>query len=615
VGEALGLGQHAVLVPVAGVGVDGQPGRHRPEALGAGGRGRRPGRFVPVAVVVAADQADRAEQRQGQLGRVGEQLVLGDVVEQDRDPAGVDEAAGREGRQGHLAVAALGLQAPPDHRELALGRGVAGRGGQRHVQAQAVVAAGVDEGDGQPREPLPGSQLDLGDGVDLGQLGRPGRPGRVQAERPAVGPLHGQPSAHRPLGQGRHLDPFGLGDHQVGAGWGVVVEVAGVAPVDQPTDPPQHDPAGPQLQGAVAGDLDRHQTVVEPPRPRHHGLDPGRHRLDARRHPFGPRRTARPARGRRRQGPLARPGGDRRPAECGHGDGGQQPAAGRAEDADLPAFVGGGSGGGVDLEAEPDHVEVGRVGVVVDVDGEPVAVAGLLDPDPVDHPVVEAAAVDAAEQLGQPPPGQGLAVDQGGGAAHLLGGDQPAVRQLERDLVPVVGHGQVGLDQAGARERRGVEHGQRPPGHAGGHLGGDPLGQAGAELGGLGEPDGDVVGDRVGSAAGDRVVPGGLDQPPPAQLQERRRPAGRVQGGQRLGVAGEQSLRPRAGRLEPDPGRGDPREQVRPGPRPQLTPPGGQVAGPALRLVPVPAEDVAGQRPHPDPVAVLAPVEPLDQLQ
>ena len=35
--------------------------------------------------------------------------------------------------------------------------------------------------------------------------------------------------------------------------------------------------------------------------------------------------------------------------------------------------------------------------------------------------------MDAAEQLGQPAPGQGLAVDQGGGAAHLLGGHQPPI--------------------------------------------------------------------------------------------------------------------------------------------------------------------------------------------
>jgi hypothetical protein len=164
----------------------------------------------------------------------------------------------------------------------------------------------------------------------------------------------------------------------------------------------------------------------------------------------------------------------------------------------------------------------------VDLEHEPVRPAVPLDPDPVDDPVVERAAVDPAEQLTQPAARHRLAVDEGGRATHLLGGDPPPVGQLERDLLPVVGNGQVEIDLAGAGERRRVEHRHRPPRHPGGHLGRDPLGQSGADLGRLAQPHRDVVGDGIGAAPGDRVVPGGLHQPPPPQLQELLRPAASV---------------------------------------------------------------------------------------
>ena len=210
---------------------------------------------------------------------------------------------------------------------------------------------------------------------------------------------------------------------------------------------------------------------------------------------------------------------------------------------------------------------MGWVGMVVDLEGEPVGAVDQLGPDAVDHPVVQLPAVHAAEQLGQPRSREPLAVDEGVVAAGLLGGRAPPARQLQGDLLPVVGNGQVDLDQAGAGERGRVQHRHRPPRRAAGHLRGDPLGQAGPELGGLGEPDGDVVGDGVGAATGDRVVPGGLDQPPPAEIEERGRPAAAVQRLQRLGVAGQQPLGPRAGRLEADPGRGHAHEDVGPGAR------------------------------------------------
>ena len=74
-------------------------------------------------------------------------------------PADVDEAAGRIGRQRHLAVAALHRQAAFDDRELALGGRRRGRARERHVPAQAVVARPVLELDADADERLAGPQL------------------------------------------------------------------------------------------------------------------------------------------------------------------------------------------------------------------------------------------------------------------------------------------------------------------------------------------------------------------------------------------------------------------------------------------------------------------------
>ena len=79
------------------------------------------GRVLAIGVRIAADQPERTEDGDRQLASVVDQLVLGDVVEQQRDALRVDEAAGRVGRQRHLAVAALHRQAAFHDRELALG--------------------------------------------------------------------------------------------------------------------------------------------------------------------------------------------------------------------------------------------------------------------------------------------------------------------------------------------------------------------------------------------------------------------------------------------------------------------------------------------------------------
>src|SRR6266545_4990377 len=222
--------------------------------------------------------------------------------------------------------------------------------------------------------------------------------------------------------------------------------------------------------------------------------------------------------------PAAWPWPQRRPAQRRRRNAGQQPPAGWGDHAELPALaLGLGRGRGeVDLAAQPVHVEVGRVGVVVDLESE--APPGGVDPDAVDHAAEQLAAVYPPEHLAEPRAGQLLGVQQRGAAAGLLGVQQPAVGQLQRHLVPGVRHGKVQLDQARAREGGRVQDRHRAPRHPPGHLGGGALGEARAELARLGQPDRDLVGDRVGAAAGDGVVPGALDQPPPRQVEERRRP-------------------------------------------------------------------------------------------
>src|SRR5437660_10442744 len=119
--------------------------RERPWSvqLCGGYRYRWTGRILAVSVVVAADQAGRAEGGERQF--VVEELVLGHVLQQERDPAGGDEGTGGVGCDRDLAVAALRLPTAPDDCELPFGARTLRRLAKRHMGANALVVAQVVE--------------------------------------------------------------------------------------------------------------------------------------------------------------------------------------------------------------------------------------------------------------------------------------------------------------------------------------------------------------------------------------------------------------------------------------------------------------------------------------
>src|SRR4029453_15039106 len=117
---ALELGQNAVLVPGTRVREERKTDAPRAAALGRRDCDLGSGGVVAVAMRAAADQPDRSKQGQRELPAAVDELVLHDVVEQDGDSIRVHEPVRREGRERHLAVAALGLEASLADRERAL---------------------------------------------------------------------------------------------------------------------------------------------------------------------------------------------------------------------------------------------------------------------------------------------------------------------------------------------------------------------------------------------------------------------------------------------------------------------------------------------------------------
>ena len=89
-----------------------------------------------------------------------DELVLHDVVGQDRGATGGDPAVGRERGQWPLAVAALHRECPVHDRELALGVGDRRGRGERDVEPEAVVDGRVRPVERDPGERLAGAQLD-----------------------------------------------------------------------------------------------------------------------------------------------------------------------------------------------------------------------------------------------------------------------------------------------------------------------------------------------------------------------------------------------------------------------------------------------------------------------
>ncbi len=113
--------------------------------LCAGDRHLRAGWVLAIGVVVAADQAGRAQQREGHLGAAIDQLVLHDVIQQHAEAARLDPAMGRKGGQGLLAISTLAGKPALDHGELALRVRPIRPPRQGNVEPDAMVVRVVDE--------------------------------------------------------------------------------------------------------------------------------------------------------------------------------------------------------------------------------------------------------------------------------------------------------------------------------------------------------------------------------------------------------------------------------------------------------------------------------------
>ena len=221
------------------------------------------------------------------------------------------------------------------------------------MQPDPVVAARVVDHGPQPQERLPGPQLGMQDGGGGGPLAGAAGPGRVEADRPPEGP-RARPAPPRtgPAATAATSTRSGSETSQVALGRRVVVQVAGVAPVDQPPHPVQHDLPGPHPQGPVGGSTST-DTSPLPSIP-------------------GPATTGStgPGSDPRAPGPAAtavQPSGR-------HGHGGQQPAPGWGDHPHLPFSPPGPAAAAVSTSSpQLVHVEVRWVGVVVDLEDEPVA--------------------------------------------------------------------------------------------------------------------------------------------------------------------------------------------------------------------------------------------------
>ena len=387
------------LGPAAGVGHHRERERPRPDPLGIGDRHLGPGRVLAVRVRIAADEPERAQDRDGQFAPVVDQLVFGQVIEQQRHAGRVDEAPRRVGRQRHLAVSALHRQAALDDRELALG-GRRRRGtGQRDVPAQSDDRA-----------------------TDCRT--RRGR-GRM-APRPAsrTSSRHRSPRSPR---CGRH-------------------------PTARRRPATRSDAARRGCRGAARPPSSRPRRRAVPPRagrrpagrscscPRTH-----RHRPGARRRPASEpppaRRTvpssstvsftspfasdrseattgAVPAsRGARRRARL-----DRRPAERRHLDLGQDLATVRGEHDQLPERIGGRGGGRHDLPDEFVDIELGRLADIVDQERDRRDLGVGVDARAVQlAPEQLAAMPPAPEELREPVAAQPQPGDHRVPARELLG--------------------------------------------------------------------------------------------------------------------------------------------------------------------------------------------------
>src|SRR4051812_44734409 len=128
-------------------------------------RDLRPGGLFARRVPVEADVTDRAQRGQREL--VSDDLVFGDVVEEERDPTCGDEAGSWKRGDRDLAVAAFHLEPALDQRELTFGKRALRRLEQWHVHAHSLVVAGVVELEPNPDERLAGPLLEARTRLDV----------------------------------------------------------------------------------------------------------------------------------------------------------------------------------------------------------------------------------------------------------------------------------------------------------------------------------------------------------------------------------------------------------------------------------------------------------------
>ena len=205
---------------------------------------RRPGGIRAQLGLGAGEVADRAQQREGERAPVVDDLVLEQTVVDEREPGGavgrVDEAAGREGRQPVLVHAAFGSEPAVHDRERAFRVGALDACREREVRAQPVIAGRVVDLVRDAQEALAGTKFERRAHRRANRLLAPAAARAFVADRerrPRVVGVIGHAPAHR-TGLGRlHPNRVGSVDDDVVGGRGVVVRVAAVAVVDEPSAP------------------------------------------------------------------------------------------------------------------------------------------------------------------------------------------------------------------------------------------------------------------------------------------------------------------------------------------------------------------------------------------
>ena len=339
----------------------------------------------------------------------------------------------------------------------------------------ALIVGRVVERDAKAHERLARAKLDVRLDVD------------DVVGRPCVRPPDDERRAHRAALE--PLDAHGIRsvDEHVVCRRRVVVGVADIEASDDPADTFELADA----QRPVVCDLHTQQPVLE-----HTAVE-----LD--------RRTAELA-------PLG--GSHARPAERRRGDARDEPSARARPEHDLPALVLLGLRRDEDRGAQRDEVDRGRVLDRVELEDHP---RPRLDREGVQPVAEELAPVQASlHELGDLASLQLDAVQLRHVPRELLRGEARAVGRLEREPVPLHGHGKLELDDVVARVRRRVRHDCRATRRCGTCRLERLDGEVATQLLGLRETHEDLRGDCVGRAAADRVVRRVLDHPSPREPEE-----------------------------------------------------------------------------------------------